>query len=201
MDILLPPAKTGPGVLIAHPWWGLNQTIRDYGRAIANEGFVVALPDLFAGDVTKDIATAEKQIRTHWKAAGPALEAALVELAGHEAVSSPSVGAVGFSFGGYHLLAALKTRGLPFARLVTYYATRALPKRHAPVLAHLAADDEFESTADMAKLTEALTAAGTPNAAYSYAGTKHWFAETDRPEFDPEAARLAFARTVAFLKG
>jgi carboxymethylenebutenolidase len=201
MDILLPPVETGPGVVVAHPWWGLNQTIRDYGRALADEGFVVALPDLFAGDVTKDIATAERQIRKHRKAAGPALEAALTELAAHKSVTSPTVGAVGFSFGGYHLLAALKTRKLALARLVTYYATRALPKKHVPVLAHFAADDEFESAEDVAKLTDALTTAGTPNAAYSYAGTKHWFAEADRPEFDAKAAKLAFARTVEFLRG
>ena len=30
---------------------------------------------------------------------------------------------------------------------------------------------------------------------------QHWFAEADRPEFDAKAAELAFARTVAFLKG
>ena len=201
VDILLPPLGTGPGVLVTHPWWGLNRTIRDYGRALADEGFVVALPDLFAGDVTTEIATAEKQIRKHWKAAGPALEAALVELAGHKAVTGSGVGAVGFSFGGYHLLAALKTRSLPLARLVTYYATRALPKKHVPVLAHFAADDDFESAEDMAKLADALRASGPPNASYSYAGTKHWFAEADRPEFDAKAAELAFARTVAFLKG
>ncbi|MBI4921973.1 MAG: dienelactone hydrolase family protein [Devosia nanyangense] len=201
MDILLPPAGRGPGVLVAHPWWGLNQTLRDYGAALAREGFVVGLPDLFAGEVTTSIEVAQKQIRQHWKAAGPALAAALTGLAAHNAVTAPTLGAVGFSFGGYHLLAALKTRRLPMARLVTYYATHALPKRHAPVLAHFAADDDFESAADIEALAAALKAAGPPNASYSYARTKHWFAESDRPEYDAAAAKLAFTRTVAFLRG
>ena len=35
MDIVKPAGGKGPGVLVAHPWWGLNQTIRDYGAADA----------------------------------------------------------------------------------------------------------------------------------------------------------------------
>ena len=200
MDVLLPPGGHGPGVLVAHPWWGLNATVRSYGAALAREGFVVGLPDLFAGDVTTDIAKAETQIRTHWEATTGRLADALNTLAGHTSVTSSGVGAVGFSFGGYHLLEALGDRSLPITRLVTYYATHPLPAEHVPVLAHFAADDEHESAGDMATMTAALTAAGAPNAAFTYPDTKHWFAEADRPEFDAAAATLAFSRTVAFLK-
>jgi carboxymethylenebutenolidase len=72
-----------------------------------------------------------------------------------------------------------------------------LPPNHVPVLAHLAASDDFESTEDMQALASALIA---PSAAYTYPNTKHWFAESNRPEYDEAAAKLAFERTVAFLK-
>jgi carboxymethylenebutenolidase len=65
------------------------------------------------------------------------------------------------------------------------------------VLAHLAASDDFESAEDMQALTAAL--ASPPNAAHTYASTKHWFAESNRPEYDAAAAKLAFDRTIDFL--
>ena len=196
MDIVLPPQGTGPGALVAHPWWGLNQTIRNYGAALAKEGFVVALPDLFAGDVTTSIDTAETLIRKHWETADARLGAAFDELGRHHAVSGNGLSAVGFSFGGFHLLEAIERGDARIARLVVYYATHPLPAEHAPILAHLASDDPYESQADMDVLTANLGAN-----AYAYPGTKNWFAESDRPEYDKVAAELAFARTVAFLKG
>jgi carboxymethylenebutenolidase len=196
MDILLPPAGKGPGVVVAHPWWGLNRTIRDYGAALANEGFVVALPDLFGGDVTTSIEGAETQMRKHWETADPRLSAAFDALGEHPAVTGNGLGAVGFSFGGFHLLEAIERGDERIARLVVYYATHPLPAQHVPIMAHLAADDPYESQEDMNAL-----AANLGEATHSYPGTQHWFAEADRPEYNPGAARLAFERTVKFLKG
>ncbi len=49
---------------------------------------------------------------------------------------------------------------------------------------------------------EALRAAGHDVTFYTYSGVGHWFFEEDRAEhFDAEAARLAWERTVEFLRG
>lgn len=196
MDILLPPSGTGPGVLVAHPWWGLNRTIRDYGAALAEQGFVVALPDLFGGDVTTSIEVAETQIRKHWETANPLLDAALDQLGEHRAVTGNGLGAVGFSFGGFHLLEMIDRGDSRLARLAVYYATHPIPAQHVPIMAHLASDDPYESEADMDAL-----AANIGETAYTYLGTQHWFAEADRPEYNAPAAALAFDRTIAFLRG
>ncbi len=198
MDIVKPADGKGPGILVAHPWWGLNQTIRDYGAALACEGFVVGLPDLFEGKIATTIEGAEQLARSNWQTATDRLTVALNELAN---IAGAPVGAVGFSFGAFHLMRLLEQQTLPLRALAVYYATFALPARHVPVIAHLAENDAEESTADMQALTAALAAAGSPNVAYTYAGKQHWFAEKDRAEFDAAAAALAFGRTVAFLKG
>ena len=49
----LAPARPAPGppVLLLHPWWGLNQTIRDLADRLAGDGFTVIAPDMFDGTV------------------------------------------------------------------------------------------------------------------------------------------------------
>ncbi len=200
MDIVLPPSGSGPGVLVAHPWWGLNQTIRDYGTRLAKEGFVVGLPDLFEGEVATTIDGAETLMRKNMEPAEPRLDKALDELKGHASVAGSGLGAVGFSFGGFQLLKAINRGDARLARLVAYYAVYPLPGKHAPVMAHFAGKDDFETDDDMAEMAKALEASGPPNISFSYPGTAHWFAEIDRPEYDMDAANLAFERTVGFLR-
>ena len=195
MDVLLPPSGRGPGVLIVHPWWGLNQTIRDYGAALATEGFVVGLADVFDGETTTSTERAEQLIREHWDAADGRIGEAFAELGAHKAVTGSRLGAVGFSFGGFHLLAQLGPKAWR-GPLVTYYATYPGTFEDATMLAHFAERDVHESDADR----DAMIAAMAPNAAHIYPGTQHWFAEVDRPEYDEDAAALAFARTVEFLR-
>src|SRR3989304_106597 len=43
-----PPSAKGPGVLVLHAWWGLNDTIRAFCARLANSGFVTFAPDPLA---------------------------------------------------------------------------------------------------------------------------------------------------------
>jgi carboxymethylenebutenolidase len=201
MDVLLPPSGRGPGVLVAHAWWGLNQTIRDYGAALAAQGFVVALPDLFGGAVTTDPTAAEALADTHWPDAVPKLTSTLTELRSHPAVASPKLGAVGFSFGGFHLLRLIGPGQPHLAAVVAYYAAHVgnFATGHTKVLAHFAETDPFDGPEAQRDMAETLAAAGA-GITHTHAGTKHWFAEADRPEYDEAAADLAFSETVAFLR-
>jgi carboxymethylenebutenolidase len=196
MDILLPTAGQGPGVLVLHPWWGLNQTIRDYGAALAHEGFAVGLADLFEGKTATTPAGAQALIEAEWFTALERIALALNELTKHEAVASRKAGAVGFSFGGFHLLRLLGANDKIGAAAI-YYATFPDANLSAvPVMAHFAEHDEFETDNDRGALLAKLPA----SRGFIYPGTAHWFAEADRPEYRAEAARLAFERTVAFLR-
>ena len=55
------PARPGPGapVLLLHPWWGLNQPIKDLADRLSGDGFTVVAPDLFDGTVLTTIDEAE----------------------------------------------------------------------------------------------------------------------------------------------
>ena len=195
LEILVPQGGSGPGVLVVHPWWGRNATVRDYGRALSELGFVVGLPDAFEGTVVTERDDAQALIEKHWQAAPGRLTAAFERLAGHAAVRGPISG-VGFSFGGFQLLGLMDE--LPLHRLVTYYADREVKLGKVPVLGHFAEADPFAD--DQEGMIRAIEAAGAPGEAIVYPGTTHWFAEKDRPEFDAGAARSAFERTVRFLR-
>ena len=55
------------------------------------------------------------------------------------------------------------------------------PHRQSPAawLSHWAEDDQFEEAP-----AEPPEAANPQSASHAYAGTKHWFAEPDRPEVE-----------------
>lgn len=201
MEIVLPPQGKGPGVLVAHPWWGLNQTILSYGATLAQQGFVVALPDLFDGAVTTDPADAEKLADANWPQAVPKLTAALADLGRHPAVTQAGLGAVGFSFGGFQLLRLIGPEAPNLRAVVAYYAAHVgnFNSGSTKVLAHFAETDAFDGPEEQRDMAEALAAANA-GVTLLHSGTKHWFAEADRPEYDAAAAELAFGETVAFLK-
>src|SRR5580765_5802832 len=57
--LALPPAGEGPGVLVLHAWWGLNDTMKAFCTRLAESGFVAFAPDLYHGKVADTIADAE----------------------------------------------------------------------------------------------------------------------------------------------
>jgi carboxymethylenebutenolidase len=69
----------------------------------------------------------------------------------------------------------------------------------APILMHLAEEDEFISKAAQAEIKEAL--AQKPNAiVYSYPGQYHAFSRLNGAHYDAAAAELANRRSFEFLR-
>jgi carboxymethylenebutenolidase len=86
---------------------------------------------------------------------------------------------------------------------VVYYGTYTggfLKRSTAPVLGHFAEEDPFEPADSVAELGKELRDAGRAVTLHTYPGTGHWFAEPSRDAYRPEAAELAFERTLAFLR-
>lgn len=196
-----PPSGTanGRGVLVLHPWWGLNETVRQMCDALAGEGFVVLAPDLYRG--AAPARTIEEAGRMSDEVDMPRAEQAMLGavdwLAGE---TSGPVGVVGFSMGASFGHWLVRKRPEQIGALVSYYGTGEPGDGTAPVLGHFATGDPYEPTEHVEALEKELETSGRLGAFHRYEGVGHWFAEADRPEFDARAAGLAWERTVTFLR-
>jgi len=203
--LAIPPTGKGRGVLVLHPWWGLNETMKAFCTQLAEAGFVAFAADLYHGKVADTIAEAEtlsNALDTNQARADIAdATMFLDERAGQTADRGLAV--IGFSLGAYYALDLSVADPEHIRPVVIFYGTRAgdYSSSRAEYLGHFAETDEFEPQSDVDKLEATLRRAGRPVSFYRYAGTGHWFFEPDRPEaFNQAAASLAWDRTLAFLK-
>src|SRR5512135_1376386 len=101
--IALPASGRGPGVLVLHAWWGLNDFFRGFCDQLAQAGFVARAPDLFGGTVLETIEQAE-QHQKGWDEeheVPPILLPAIDDLVKHPAVTSLELSVIGFSMGAF----------------------------------------------------------------------------------------------------
>lgn len=200
-----PSADQGTPVLVLHAWWGLNATVKTLCTRLADAGFVTFAPDLYHGKIADNIADAETLARAlgaqQARAEGDLEEAAtfLGERAGQ---SDGGLAVIGFSLGANYALDLSIAHPDEVRSAVLFYGTGGgdFSRSKASYLGHFAENDEFEPLSEVDHLEAALRGAGRPVTFHRYPGTKHWFFEPDRPEFDPAAADLAWDRTVAFLR-
>jgi carboxymethylenebutenolidase len=133
--------------------------------------------------------------------AGDVAWAAIDRLADALGPDAP-IAVLGWSFGAAYAIWAPSVRDRARAT-IAYYGTYTAPfiaEADAPLLGHFAEEDPFTSEDDIRDLEGAYRTAGRDITTYRYAGTGHWFAEPSRDAYRPEAADLAFERTVAFLR-
>jgi carboxymethylenebutenolidase len=204
MRIVSLSKKPSGCVLVIHSWWGLTPSFDGYAKQLANEGFVVGLSDLFDGETASDIEAAKRLRRAPRRMPMyRSLFADIEELARSGPPGTESVAVAGFSMGGHWAVWLSQRPDLPIRSTVLYYAARAgsFKDSRSSFLAHYAEDDPWVSRASRRKMEGELVKAGRPYKAFDYAGSRHWFAESDRTaEYDEEAAELAFRRTVQHLR-
>jgi carboxymethylenebutenolidase len=204
--LALPPTGNGPGILVLHAWWGLNNTIKAFCTRLAQAGFVVFAPDLYHGQIADTIAGAEALgtalDNNHLQAKTEILNATSF-LNQHLDQPGRGLAVIGFSLGAYYALDLAAAHPENIHSVVLFYGTGPADFSHsqAAYLGHFAGNDEYEPPANVNELEEALRQAGRPVTFHTYPGTGHWFFEPDRPDaYNQAAANLAWDRTLAFLK-
>jgi carboxymethylenebutenolidase len=204
--LAVPPVGSGSPVLVLHAWWGLNDTIKAFCNRLADAGFVVFAPDLYHGKVVKEIPEAQALVTALDANADQAqVEAAnavkfLKERAG---AGDSTVAVIAFSMGAYYALNLAANDPETIRSVVLFYGVGPADfgKSKADYLGHFADHDEYEPPENVQWLEKSLREAGRPMTFYTYPNTHHWFFEPDRVnEYNPEAAALAWERTLVFLR-
>jgi carboxymethylenebutenolidase len=193
-----------PGLLVLHPWWGLNETMKALCGRLATEGFITFAPDLYRGKIAATIKDAEiLSSELNEMQAKSDIADAVTFLSERTDLSGPGLGVIGFSLGAYFALGLSLEDPDRVRAVVGFYGTRSADYRRskAAYLGHFAQTDEYEPASDVSRLENALRTAGRPVTFHTYVGTGHWFFEQDRSDaYNEVAAKLAWERTVAFLR-
>lgn len=208
--LAVPNQGSGPGVLVLHAWWGLTEPFRHVCDRLAEAGFVALAPDLYHGKTTAEVEEAQTlstALDSDAECCRGDIAAAVQVLRQHPTTQLANgrgkLALIGFSLGGAYALDTSVTLAEQIAAVVTFYASYpGLDYRSAKAayLCHFAEHDPFESAESVAQMEQSLQAAGRPITTYTYPGTKHWFFEENRPEYDAQAAHLSWEHTIAFLQ-
>jgi carboxymethylenebutenolidase len=198
-----PSTGTGRPVLVLHPWWGLNNTIKAFCDRLAEAGFVAFAPDLYHGKVVNTIPEAEAMAQGLYQNYNQAVaEIAEATRILSERTNQAEVPVIGFSMGANYALDLAIADPEHIRSVVLFYGTGGgdFSLSKAAFLGHFAEADEFEPLESVKELEEALKEAGRPVTFYTYPDTGHWFFESDRVDvYNAAAANLAWDRTIAFL--
>lgn len=196
-----PAGRPKGGIVVVQEIFGVTPHIRDVADRVAQAGFTAIAPaffDLVEADVELDY---DRHGIDRGKAL--ALEVGLdrpveaVASAARSIESSGKTGVVGFCWGGTVALLAAQRLGLPAA---SYYGARNtgfLDQRlKAPVIFHFGATDR----SIRAEAREQHHAAWPDAPVYVYEHCGHAFnRDVDQSAYNADAARLAWARTLAFF--
>lgn len=201
-----PTATKGPwpGVVVIHENRGRNPYIEDVARRLALDNFLVLAPDALyplGGYPGDDDSGRTMQRQREGAEMEQDFIAAVKFLQSHEACTS-NVGCVGFCYGGgiSNMLAA---RLPDLACAVPFYGRPAaadeVAQIKAPLLLHFAELDKRVN--DMWPDYEAaLKKHDKIYKAHVYPAANHGFHNDTTPRYDPEAAQLAWTRTIAFFE-
>jgi carboxymethylenebutenolidase len=200
-----------PAVILFQEAFGVNEHIKDVAGRIAAEGYVVIAPELFHRTAPAGYTAAYDdfpavmphfQALTTEKLADDA-QAAYDWLLKQDNVRKDRIGCIGFCLGGRTSFIANSV--LPLAASVSFYGGGAhtvadkASTLHGPQLFFWGGKDQHIKPEHIQEVTDAVQAAGKDyiNVVISYAD--HGFFCDKRPSYNADAAKEAWAMTLAFF--
>jgi carboxymethylenebutenolidase len=197
--------KSGPtahGFVCIQEWWGLNDQIKKTAERLAEVGYPALVPDLYRGKVAKasDEASHMMDNLDFPDAAEQDIRGAVQYLK----QSSKKVAVGGFCLGGaLTILAAARVPEMDAGACfygIPELSVAELQKIKIPLICHFASQDGWCTPAKVNDLEAALQQSKSKFEIYRY-DAQHAFMNESRPQvYDPASAKLAWDRTLAFLK-
>jgi len=209
--IATPEALPAPAVVVLQELFGVNADIRKHCDELAEQDFIAVAPDLFwRQEPGVDLSVTSEPDWQH----GLRLYQAYDRDAGVRDVKDTAdtvakmpectgkVAVLGYCLGALMTFLTAARYGVDAA--VAYHGGDTekyldeVEGLYAPLLMHLAEEDEFISKSAQSEIKAAL--AGKPNATiYSYPGQRHAFSRHNGAHYNAAAAALANGRTSEFL--
>ena len=209
--IARPKALSAPAVVILQELFGVNADIRKTCDELADQGFIAVAPDLFWRQepgvnlsVTSepDWQHGLRLNQAYDRDAGARDAKDTVDAVAKLPGCTGKVAVLGYCLGALMVFLTAVRHGVDAA--VAYHGGDTekylgeIDGLHAPMLMHLAEEDEFISKAAQAQIKAAL--AKKPNTTVcSYPGQHHAFARHNGAHYNAVAAALANGRTSEFL--
>jgi carboxymethylenebutenolidase len=209
--IARPEELPAPAVIVLQELFGVNADIREKCDELAEQGFIAVAPDLFwRQEPGVDLGVRSDADWQH----GLRLYQAYNRDEGVEDINDTiqtvekmpdctgKIAVLGYCFGALMVFLTAVRRRVDAA--VAYHGgdtekyLAEIDGLHAPLLMHLAEEDEFMSKSSQVAIKTAL--AGKPHTTvYSYPGQFHAFTRLNGTHYNAEAAMLANGRTSEFL--
>lgn len=210
MTVWTPPGGSGPAILVIQEIFGVGPYIRAVAERLAAAGYVVGAPDVFwrfapgwaAGHDEAGLqASFEQAGKLDREQAVADCTAALGALGELDDVEG-TPGVLGFCLGGT-LAFGVAAQGDPSV-CISYYGSGVpdmlglLDQVSCPTLFHFGRDDSFIPTEGVEALAAAIE--GRPGFTLNVEAAGHAFDNHESEMFhQPEAARAAWSKTMAFL--
>lgn len=195
-----------PAIVIVHEWWGLNSSIKDMARLLANEGYVVLAVDLYDGKVATTSADAGSYagaVRNNTAKAVDNMKAAEAYLKALPQVNPQKIAALGWCFGGQQAL-NFSLASSDLSATVIYYGTLTDNKDQLknikwPVLGIFGEADTSVTVDSVRKFQTAINELGIRNEIYVYPNVGHAFANPSGERYAPAETLDAWDKTLNFL--
>lgn len=196
-----------PGLVLIQEWWGIEAHIQDLAQKFAEEGFVVAVPDLFHGKIATEPGDAQRMammLQQNVDRAAKEIIGALDTVKAMPNVEPKKLGLIGFCMGGF-LAYTVASRYPDLAAVVAFYGAGYDPtpeevaRVNAPVLAFYGSQDQSVPAEQRQKIERMYKDAGKDITVKVY-NAGHAFINPTHGAGNEEAASQAWPLAVSFLK-